>query len=193
MAIELERRFFISSVRDALQAAAMCTPRHIVQGYIAITDNAVVRVRIEDNFFAFITTKCRSRKVKGASDEFEYPIPLADAKAMLRHRVGELVEKTRWLIPEGDPALDLQWELDIFKKQNAGLAIAEIEVRSLRTQISKPSWLGAEIKPTSDLQRALRLSNAALARKPTHLWSYAELEEYLPQQMAITIWKKSKA
>lgn len=186
MAIELERRFFVSSVRDAVQAASKGHPRKIVQGYVAITDNAVVRVRIEENFFACVTIKGKSRKVQGASDEFEYTIPLDDAKALLKHRVGELVEKTRWHVPEGT---DLLWEIDIFEKQNAGLAIAEIEVPSLRTKISKPAWLGAEIKPASELQRALRLSNAGLSRNPVRTWNYADLEEYLPQQMAIRIWK----
>ena len=42
------------------------------------------------------------------------------------------------------PAGDLTWEIDEFLGANAGLIIAEVELKSEDQVVTKPEWLGDE-------------------------------------------------
>ena len=71
---------------------------------------------------AFLTIK---GPVKGFSRlEFEYEIPLADAREMLANLCGGVVEKRRYLVDYSGHT----WEVDEFYGENAGLFIA-VKVR----------------------------------------------------------------
>jgi adenylate cyclase len=61
-------------------------------------------------------------------------------------------------------ASGLEWEIDVFAGDNAGLVIAEIELRDGAQEISRPSWLGEEITGEA------RYYNSSLARKPFSKW-----------------------
>jgi len=92
MGIEIERKFLPRS--DGWRAAA----RKVVpmaQGYLndlALVDSgamrASVRVRIEGDA-AFLNIK--SRELGASRQEFEYPVPVAEARALLKLCVGGLV------------------------------------------------------------------------------------------------------
>ncbi|MDI6567151.1 CYTH domain-containing protein, partial [Bacillus subtilis] len=76
--------------------------------------NASVRVRIEGDVAAL---NLKSRTLGRSRQEFEYPIPLDDARALLALCVGGLIDKRRHLVHhEG-----LLWEVDEFLGDNAGL------------------------------------------------------------------------
>lgn len=134
MSLEIERRFLV--VTDAWRAHAG-PPSRIVQGYIAHSGNSVVRVRLIGDS-AFLT-------VKGPRDgavraEFEYPIPVADAQAMLGELcAGPLVEKDRYRL-RGGP-----WVVDVYRGGAEGLAIAEIELARSGQAVSPPDWVGREV------------------------------------------------
>ena len=64
------------------------------------------------------------------------------------------------------PAGDLTWEIDEFLGANAGLIIAEVELKSEDQVVTKPEWLGDEI--TEDP----RYYNANLVKKPFAHWRY---------------------
>ena len=99
MGIEIERKFLVSS--DGWRTAAhRVIP--MAQGYIndmgALdrgTQNASVRVRIEGDHAAL---NLKSRTLGHTRQEFDYPIPVEDARALLALCVGGLIDKRRHLV-----------------------------------------------------------------------------------------------
>jgi adenylate cyclase len=165
MAIEIERKFLVTS--DAWRAAAHeVVP--MAQGYLndlAVMDSgamrASVRVRIAGNE-AFLNLK--SREAGHTRQEFDYPIPVADARALLALCVGGLVDKRRHYVEYSGHL----WEVDEFLGDNAGLVVAEIELRTADEAFVHPDWLGAEVTEST------RYYNLALATLPYSQWSAAE-------------------
>ena len=136
MGQEIERKFLVNGEgwRDEPGEE-----RRIVQGYIAIGDMAQVRVRIIDGTSALLTVKDRGTGVE--RQEYEYAIPADDARAMLKLRTGNLIEKTRKKIWRGD----LVWEVDCFSGGLAGLVLAEVELKGADDQMPLPDWVGREV------------------------------------------------
>lgn len=170
MAIEIERKFLV--LGDAWRAAAHAVVP-MAQGYLndlAAMDGATagraamkasVRVRIAGDA-AFLNLK--SRELGHTRQEFDYPIPVADARDLLELCVGGLVDKRRHYVRhEGH-----LWEVDEFLGDNAGLVVAEIELASADTAFARPEWAGAEVTDTA------RYYNLALATRPYARWSQAE-------------------
>lgn len=152
MGVEIERKFLVKS--DAWQQHGG-ERTHIVQAYIAQGEKAQVRVRIRNGEHAVLTVKSREPGLRRA--EFEYPIPIADARAMLRLRTGSLVEKTRTAVRHGG----LLWEVDVFSGDLSGLILAEVELDEGGQNVALPCWVGREV--TDDP----RYYNAALALSGT--------------------------
>lgn len=150
MADEIERKFLVRC--NDWQAGAR-RAREIVQGYVAIDGLASVRVRIIDGARATLTIKSRAAEVRRR--EFEYEIPIADARGLLELRTGATIEKVRYELTAGV----LTWEIDVFSGENQGLVIAEIELEHEDQPFERPPWLGDEI--TSDD----RYYNASLAKR----------------------------
>ena len=88
---------------------------------------------------AFITIK--SLTIGITRQEFEYEIPLIDAKTMLNTMCVTLIEKHRYTIHLNDHI----WEVDEFLGNNSGLVIAEIELSNENETFSKPDWIGEEV------------------------------------------------
>ena len=161
MGIEIERKFLV--VDGAWRAAAhKVVP--MAQGYLndlAMVDSGVmqtsVRVRIEGEV-AFLNIK--SREAGPSRQEFEYEIPLADARALLALCVGGRIDKLRHYVQHAGHL----WEIDEFHGDNAGLVVAEIELGSVDETFAKPDWLGAEAT------HAQRYYNLALASRPYSHW-----------------------
>jgi len=161
MPLEIERKFLVSS--DSWRAAA-CAVIPMAQGYIndvAAMDSgaqkASVRVRIQGEE-AYLNIK--SRELGHTRQEFEYPVPVSEARELLGLCVGGLIDKRRHLVKhEG-----LVWEVDEFLGDNAGLVVAEVELESADQVFAKPDWAGAEVTDE------LRYYNLALASKPFSQW-----------------------
>ncbi len=165
MGVEIERKFLPvdASWRDQVQRSVL-----MMQGYLNnldVMDSGVmlasVRVRIEGDA-AFLNIK--SREAGPRRQEFEYPIPLADAQALLALCVGGKIEKRRHYVTHAGHL----WEIDEFFGDNAGLVVAEIELRSEAEVFARPSWAGAEATD------APRYYNLALASYPFSQWNAAE-------------------
>ncbi len=135
MAREIERKYLLKS--DAWRKFVTQSSR-IVQGYLG-GDRCLVRVRVK-SAQAFLTIKSRE---KGLSrEEFEYAIPVADAEQMLMMFAGlQKIEKTRHIVPHGA----LQFEIDEFAGQNAGLIVAELELPDEHMIVDLPDWIGLEV------------------------------------------------
>ena len=154
MGIEIERKFLVRG--DGWRSQGR--PVLLRQGYLSSDPDRIVRVRIEGDA-AVMTIKGRS---KGATrGEWEYPIPMQDAKAFLEQLCEQpLIEKTRTRVEhEG-----MVWEVDEFLGDNAGLVVAEIELESEDQTFSWPEWVGEEV--THDE----RYFNANLIRHPYSKW-----------------------
>ena len=154
MAKEIERKFLIDSSKIKLPANGQA----IKQGYIATSDNTAVRIRVKGQQ-AFLTIKGENQ---GATrSEFEYPIPVADAEAMLAELCQRpFIAKTRYEIVHGEHI----WEVDIFAEDNQGLCVAEIELASEDQAFEKPDWVTEEV--TGDP----RYYNSSLINHPYCRW-----------------------
>lgn len=106
---------------------------------------------------AFLTIK--SREPGLSRQEFEYPVPIADAEALMALAETSL-EKTRHHVRHAGAL----WEVDVFHGANEGLVLAEIELASEDAPVRVPSWAGREV--TGDP----RFFSAYLARHPFRTW-----------------------
>ncbi len=155
MALEIERKFLVTGDGWRLGSEGIV----YIQGYIAATPKATVRVRVAGEQ-AYLTLK--GKVLNLTRTEFEYSIPMADAQQMLQQLCGPLVvEKTRYKIPLGN----LLWEVDEFSGLNQGLVVAEVELSSPTQEITRPVWLGDEVSHDA------RYYNSNLAREPYSTWS----------------------
>jgi adenylate cyclase len=154
MPTEIERKFLVKN--DAFKS--LSKGEHIHQGFLSTEKERVVRVRIKGEK-AWITIKGISTGATRA--EFEYEIPLDDAKFMLEYLCEKsTIEKHRYLVPFAG----FTWEIDEFHGENEGLVIAEIELPSEGTEFDLPEWAGGEV--TSDA----RYYNANLVKNPFKNW-----------------------
>ena len=122
---------------------------------------ASVRVRIQGDD-AYLNLK--SRELGHTRQEFDYAIPVEDARALLALSVGGLVDKRRHYVDFGG----YLWEVDEFLGDNAGLVVAELELPSADAVFDKPDWIGREVTDSK------RYYNLALAARPFSQWSEAE-------------------
>ena len=151
MPTEIERKFLVTG--DGWRAAALGPGRRLRQGYLAPGGGAapVVRVRLADQA-GFLTIKGPGLLSRA---EYEYPIPAAEAAAMLDMLCPPpVIEKTRTRVAHGG----LVWEVDEFAGHLAGLVLAEVELPAADHSVDLPDWVGAEV--THDA----RYQNNSLAR-----------------------------
>lgn len=155
MADEIERKFLVlgSGWRDGTVRS-----HDIRQAYLLHGEASSVRIRVKNASDATLTIK--SGKAGLRRLEFEYAIPAEDAVALLDMRTGGLIEKVRHEVPRGG----LTWEIDVFRGENEGLVIAEVELEREDQAFERPEWLGQEI--TGDA----RYYNASLSAKPFAKW-----------------------
>ncbi|HEV7489726.1 MAG TPA: CYTH domain-containing protein [Rhodanobacteraceae bacterium] len=160
MAVEIERKFLV--IGDAWRGD-VSESQQMAQGYLAgpPASRCSVRIRVAGEN-AHLNIKSATLGVE--RDEFEYPIPLADAEHMLAALGGHRVEKMRHHVRAG-PHI---FEIDEFLGDNAGLVVAEIELADPDEAFERPKWLGREV---SDLARYYNLN---LATHPYSQWSAAE-------------------
>jgi adenylate cyclase len=136
MAKETERKFKIKGEFRHLAIKSI----EIIQTYLCIDNNKVIRLRIAGDE-AYITVKSRSIEGSITRNEWEFSIPVHDAKEMLILSLPGKIVKTRYLIPSGKHI----FEVDVFHDKNEGLIIAEIELDSEGDFFETPEWLGEEV------------------------------------------------
>lgn len=134
MGMEIERKFLLAG--DSWRHEACGVP--YVQGYISRGAGRTVRVRIAGEE-AFLTIKGPVSGISRA--EFEYLIPVEDARQLLTLCEGPLIEKTRFRILESGHL----WEIDEFHGANDGLLVAEVELSQPDEAVLIPSWIGSEV------------------------------------------------
>lgn len=152
MGIEIERKFLVQG--DSWRSAEAV---YYCQGYLNSSKERTVRVRAAGES-GYITIKGATQ---GATRvEFEYEVPLADAKELLALCDGPLIEKYRRKISYEN----FTWEVDEFLGDNLGLVVAEIELESEQQLFAKPDWVAQEV--TLDA----RYYNSNLVKNPYLKW-----------------------
>jgi adenylate cyclase len=151
---EIERKFLVRDESWREGAAG----RRMRQGYLSLDPERTVRVRISGER-AWLNVKGRTEGVRRL--EFEYPIPVDDATALLALCGSAVVDKTRYLVRHDVHT----WEVDEFHGDNAGLLVAEIELTQEDEPFVRPAWLGAEVSEDA------RYYNASLAQRPFRSWT----------------------
>jgi CYTH domain-containing protein len=150
MACEIERKYLVSD-KSFLELAEYS--RKLKQGYMTDVnaDGTVFRIRIADDK-AFLTVKGKQKGISRA--EFEYPVPVEDARVMLETLCGtRVIEKTRYYLHYGN----FLWEVDVFEGRHQGLIVAEIELESEDVEFPLPPFAAKEV--TNDF----RYSNFSLS------------------------------
>jgi adenylate cyclase len=159
MAKEIERKFLVAG---EFQNSAENVER-ITQGYLCSLPERTVRVRIRGDQ-GFLTIKGRSDECGIVRDEFEYEIPLADARALISLCEYGVIDKLRYRVPYHGHV----WEVDVFHGMNEGLIVAEIELSEKDECFERPSWLGEEVTGYN------RYYNASLSKYPYARWNHEE-------------------
>jgi len=155
MGTEIERKFLLRS--DAWRNETDESTR-LVQGYLSRGEHSAVRVRIKGEH-AHLNIK---HTLDGISRlEYEYEIPVEDAREILEHvALKPLIDKTRHHVERGGHL----WEIDEFHGDNAGLVVAEIELKSADESFDMPAWLGDEVSHDK------RYYNSNLSKVPYSQW-----------------------
>ena len=155
MAFEIERKFLVQ--HDKLPALHDATL--IQQAYIPTSNSTTVRIRLAETR-ALLTIKTQA--VNLTRREYEYAIPVVDAREMLEEVCGDnLVEKQRYLVQHAG----LTWEIDVFMGNNQGLIVAEVELEREDQHIDLPDWVDEEVSHDR------RYSNFYLSTTPYSSWS----------------------
>lgn len=152
MGREIERKFLVTS--DAWRALVKRTDT-VRQGYLSSSGGITVRIRTVGDRKGLITIKSGGLAIERA--EYEYDIPIGDARELLMRCPGRLIEKHRHFLdlPGGE------WVVDEFAGRHAGLILLEVELPSADSDIDLPDWLGEEVTGKAEYY------NSTLAALPT--------------------------
>ena len=155
MGIEIERKFLVI---DDRWRSEIRRSRAMEQGYLSNEIALAVRVRVVGDQ-ALLTIKGAARGL--TRSEFEYEIPIEDARQMLDQFCGDRrIVKVRHEVKVGDHL----WEIDVFDGNNRGLVVAEVELEGEQEEVEIPDWVGQEV--TGDP----RFLNARLVEEPYLSW-----------------------
>lgn len=136
MAKEIERKFLVT---DQKYKNLANRDEEIAQGYISVDPDRTVRVRIK-GCKAYLTVKTRNHGM--TRNEWEFSVPVEDAREMLAECCGNILSKTRYYVPAGN---GLTWEIDEFHGAHEGLTVAEIELPAENVAFSRPAFIGKEV------------------------------------------------
>ena len=155
MGIEIERKFLMNP--EKWEHLEKPLGEFYRQGYLLTDPTKTIRVR-QTSEQGFLTIKGIS--VGATRKEYEYEIPLEEAKELLdQFSVAEL-SKIRYKISIGNHV----WEVDEFSGKNAGLIVAEIELTSEDEDFEIPDWIGREVTG------AEKYYNSNLVTEPYENW-----------------------
>lgn len=155
MAVEIERRFVVAHLPDAL-VLDPGTPMR--QGYL--TDGGAVAVRLRITAAAAVLTVKAGAGLQRT--EVEVPLPADEAEQLWPHTAGRRISKTRHRVPLADGHIA---EVDRYHDALDGLVTIEVEFTDVPAaeRFAPPAWFGTEVTGRPEW------SNAALARngRPT--------------------------
>ncbi len=135
MAFEIEHKYLVKN--DSYRRLSM-ESFPITQGYLCRQPERTIRVRIKGDK-GYITIK--GKNSGAVRQEFEYEIPIEDAKKIMTMCNPPILEKIRHIVPfEGHI-----WEVDEFFGNKLGLVTAEIELTSEDEEYEIPEFVGENV------------------------------------------------
>lgn len=143
--MEIERKYLIKKLPDRLDSYRK---KEIEQGYL--NRNPVLRIRKSNDSFILTYKMKKSAGVSDAplyNEEIEAELT-EEAYYHLREKVdGNIITKTRYIIPYSSNEKNYKIELDIFHGKLDGLVFAEVEFESLQDSMTfcKPEWFGEDV------------------------------------------------
>lgn len=155
MKYEIERKFLVK--KDLWDRIEKPNGELFRQGYISTDPNKTIRVRVTDES-AFLTFK--GLTVGSKRLEYEYEIPIKDAKEILDEFTDVSISKRRYKINHNGKV----WEVDEFLDDNLGLVVAELELRNEDEKFDLPDWIDKEV--TEDV----KYFNSNLSFNPFKNW-----------------------
>ena len=105
--------------------------------------------------------------INSTSLEFEYQIDRSEGNQILTN-IKYKIEKQRFFLKINEK----DWLVDIFKKRNAPLEIAEIELDSEKEKISIPDFISKEITGIQIF------SNYELSKTPFSTWCKEDINKF---------------
>lgn len=135
MGVEIERKYLVA---DSSYRAMASGFSDIAQGYLSRDPDRTVRIRIRDER-GFLTVKGRNRGEVRA--EFEYSVPLEDARQMLDMCSGTVIRKRRYYVDY----CGHRWEIDEFGGDLAPLVVAEIELSDCDESFELPPFASEDV------------------------------------------------
>ena len=155
MGVEIEKKFLVD--HDQWDKVNKPAGTHYRQGYLLSNEKQTIRVRVSETK-GYINMKSAMSSL--SRKEFEYEIPLEDGLEILDLFAKNGTEKVRYRIPYAGKT----WEVDVFRGDNAGLIVAELEMESEDEQIDLPDWVTKEVTDDD------RYANSSLAKHPFREW-----------------------
>ena len=155
MKYEIERKFLVK--KDLWNRIEKPKGELFRQGYISTDPNKTIRVRRTDES-AFLTFK--GLTVRSKRLEYEYEIPVKDAKEILDEFTDVSISKRRYKINHNGKV----WEVDEFLEDYLGLVVAELELRNEDEKFDLPDWIDKEV--TEDV----KYFNSNLSFNPFKNW-----------------------
>lgn len=135
MAFEIEHKYL---VKNGSYRRLSMESFPITQGYLCRQPERTIRVRIKGDK-GYITIK--GKNSGAVRQEFEYEIPIEDAKKIMTMCNPPILEKIRHIVPfEGHI-----WEVDEFFGNKLGLVTAEIELTSEDEEYEIPEFVGENV------------------------------------------------
>lgn len=153
MALEIERKFLVNKRAWKKVRGDITEREEFIQGYLTRNGTHSSRIRIatrnvgkrDVHEYAKLTIKGKPRGI--TRDEFEYDIPVDDARQMMKLCDG-IINKTRFFVREDIDGEVNEWKLwtvDEFKGLNKGLVLAEIELENEDEHFEIPEWIDREV------------------------------------------------
>jgi len=167
MGVEIERKFIVEDINVLIKVIEVEGASISEISQIYISDETRLRVEIIDdieinhNVFYYLTVKWGSGLTR-----LEYEIEMSEKEGNfllmdLQKSGKKQVDKTRYLFEYKN----IVFELDVFKGENTGLSILEVELDSEDGEFNLPPGIGEEV--TNDE----KYYNSYLARNPYKNWS----------------------
>lgn len=136
MGQEIERKYLVD--KNKWQKLDKPSGQFYRQGYLFTDPNKTIRVRqTTDKGYLAI----KGLTIAATRPEYEYEIPLGEAKELLDNFCVSELTKVRYKILFDNKI----WEVDEFLGDNTGLIVAEIELNSEDESYKIPEWLEKEV------------------------------------------------
>ena len=105
MGVEIEKKYLV--INENWRKSVTKSVAYI-QGYFSTSESCSIRIRVSDNEASL---NIKSATLGITRSEYDYPVPLKDAKEMLESLcIKPLIEKIRYYVPVDNHV----WEIDVF-------------------------------------------------------------------------------